>query len=50
MSEEELKERIAELEFAVNTLNTLWDKEYKSHSKTMDKLIELQKHVLGIKE
>lgn len=50
MTEQEMKDRIIELEHAVRTLNQLWTKEYTAHHKTQLRLIELQKWVLGIKE
>lgn len=50
MAEQEMKDRIIELEHAVRTLNQLWDKECNAHHKTQLQVIELQKRLLGIKE
>ncbi len=50
MTEGQYKDRIAELEHAVNLLNNFWTKERESHDTTMQYVIELQKKLLGIKE
>lgn len=50
MTEQEMKDRIMELEHAVRTLNQLWDKEFQAHQKTQLRVIQLQKQILGIKE
>lgn len=50
MTEEQMKNRIMELEHAVRSLNQLWTKEYEAHYKTQLRVIELQKRILGIKE
>jgi hypothetical protein len=40
-------QRIAELEDAVATLNTLWSREFEAHNKTQEKLLELGKHIMA---
>ncbi len=48
MSEQEMKDRIIELEHAVRSLNQLWTNEYTAHHKTQLRVIELQKRILKI--
>lgn len=48
--EQQMKNRIMELEHAVRSLNQLWNQEFQAHHKTQLRVIELQKRILGIKE
>jgi hypothetical protein len=50
MSENQYKERIAELEKAVDTLNSLWNKECLAHEETMNRYINLAKKYFEAKK
>ncbi len=48
MTEQEMLDRIAQLEEAVKMLNKLWSSECERHNVTMQYVIKLQKRLLGI--
>lgn len=47
-TEQELRDRISQLEEAVKMLNKLWSSECDRHNVTMQYVIELQMRLLGM--